>query len=269
MARWGLGTHRRDLAAAKQLQEKKEFWTFWCWENPPCISKSACTCPCPTAALGCLAATPPFFLCSHLHQLLLFEPSSAKASLDVHFYSPSPVLKHYWGLGVEVSWYDSTGSCAPLRKPLIPGCGFRSLSPHCSVYSQQATKAPNKGWKTSHTRKHQVYHFLLDGYRGDVSVHRQATQINYNGLLTRVLTRVHLWFRAKLYIISCGISQMLLCLWFTQGSLLKFGRFGVQLSFCIFWQASEFCWCYWSKMLLVHFEEQSSRDSFYWTCQLF
>lgn len=237
---------RRDLAAAKPLQMKTEvFWTFWCWKNLPCTSKSARTCLCPTAAMGCMAATSPF-LCSHLHQLLLFEPSSSTASLHVHFYSPSPVLKYYWGLGAEVSWYDLTSSCAPLRKPLIPGCGFQSSSPHCSVNSQQATETPHKGWKTSRTRKYQFYQFLLDGYWGDVSGHRRKTQINCKGLLTRVLTRVHLYFRGQSYSISCGISQMLLCLWITQGSSLNFGRFGVQLSSCIFWQASEFCWCSWS-----------------------
>lgn len=122
--------------------------------------------------------------CAHTYiNCCSLSPLPPRLPLDVHFYSPSPVLKYYWGLGVEVSWYDSTGSCAPLRKPLIPGCGFQSLSPHCSVNSQQATKTAHQGWKTSHTRKHQVYHFLLNGYWGDVSVHRRTTQINRKGLL--------------------------------------------------------------------------------------
>ena len=88
---------------------------------------------------------------------------------------------------MEVSRNDATGLCDPLRKPVIPGCGFQSLSPHCSVNSQQAIKSLHRGRKTrilvSHARKHQVYCSLPGGYWGDISVLQWTTQINHDGLL--------------------------------------------------------------------------------------
>lgn len=89
----GPGNTQEGPGRCQAAAEEERVLNFLVLEKPTVYIKIYVHMPRPTAALGCEAATPPF-LCSHLHQLLLCEPSSPKASLDVHFYSPSPVLKY-------------------------------------------------------------------------------------------------------------------------------------------------------------------------------